>query len=64
MATFTASSAGMCSACFNTYRPGTRLVRDSTGKVRHISCGHANVVASAAERREAPFYMVLARSRR
>ena len=51
MATITATSSGMCSACFNRYRAGTKLVLDPTGKVRHVSCGHANMVASAAERR-------------
>lgn len=51
MTAFTASSMGMCSACFNQYRPGERLISDPTGKVRHEHCGHANMVASAAERR-------------
>ena len=51
METITATSSGMCSACFNRYRAGTRLVLDKTGKVRHVSCGHANMVASAAEQK-------------
>jgi len=54
MSAFTASSMGMCSACFNTYRPGTRLIFDSTGKAKHERCGHANMVASAAERKTTP----------
>ena len=52
MSAFTASSMGMCSACFNPYRRGDTLVSDRTGKVRHERCGYANMVASAAERRE------------
>lgn len=51
MATFTATSTGMCSACFNQYRPGSKMILDRTGKVRHVICGHANMVASAAERK-------------
>jgi hypothetical protein len=51
MATFTASASGMCSACFNQYFPGARLIRDDTGKVKHVFCGRANRVASALERR-------------
>ena len=52
MTAFTASSMGMCFACFNQYGPGARLVADPTGKVRHEKCGHANMVASAVERRK------------
>lgn len=53
MPTLIAKSSGMCSACFNRYRVGARLVVDSTGKVRHVSCGHANMVASAVEKKTA-----------
>jgi hypothetical protein len=51
MTAFTATSTGVCSACFNKYHAGTRLVVIPTGKVQHVACGHANMVASAVERR-------------
>ena len=64
MTAFTASSMGMCSACFNQYGPGTRLVSDRTGKVRHERCGWANMVASANEKRDAAQIRRLQTSRR
>lgn len=58
MATVTATSSGMCSACFNRYPVGTKLFLDRTGKAKHASCGHANMVASAVERKTLKRFLV------
>jgi len=51
MATFTATSSGMCSACFNRYTRGARLVLDPTGKAKHVTCGASNKMTTVLEKR-------------